>query len=442
MPALRALVFFLFILSCLPTGTALSLNETIRQAPFSNPLAGVPFYVDSQFSQNILSTIRSAKKREKRKLRPIVNTPTAVWLTTKSSVRRSNSFNTPKIVLKDANNNPRKPLVTFIVYNLPNRDCSAHAAVGKICCKYNADNTCNYYDKSNKCENGLQEYKSQFVDEIARTVRRFCTKVPMAFIIEPDSLPNLVTNLDNGKCSNPATQASYRKGITYAVQTLKSACPKASIYLDAAHGGWLGWESASEVFLKEVKKLGIASLLRGFALNVAGYQEMGTLCPKVGTCMPNSETRGHKCCRKDACNLSQQHNPGFSLLNYAASLKQISKSVLPNADLHFVLDTGRNGVANSRKSSCGNWCNIRGAGFGVLPTTKTAAPSLIDAYMWLKRPGESDGCTKRLPNGGKCLRFDKLCGSADSVGSRKSEPRAPSGGGFFKYYLRLLARNS
>ena len=42
---------------------------------------------------------------------------------------------------------------------------------------------------------------------------------------------------------------------------------------------------------------------------------------------------------------------------------------------------------------------------------------VVDAYLWLKTPGESDGCTKELPSGGECPRFDASCGSLDSIGS-------------------------
>jgi endoglucanase len=38
----------------------------------------------------------------------------------------------------------------------------------------------------------------------------------------------------------------------------------------------------------------------------------------------------------------------------------------------------------------GAWCNPRGAGAGERPTTRTASP-LVDAYLWIKIPGESDG---------------------------------------------------
>ena len=64
--------------------------------------------------------------------------------------------------------------------------------------------------------------------------------VPVVVIIEPDSLPNLATNLDDPRCGNAATQHAYTQGITYAIEALASRAPHATLYLDAGHGGWLG----------------------------------------------------------------------------------------------------------------------------------------------------------------------------------------------------------
>jgi endoglucanase len=38
----------------------------------------------------------------------------------------------------------------------------------------------------------------------------------------------------------------------------------------------------------------------------------------------------------------------------------------------------------------GNWCNAYGAGVGLRPSANTHV-ALLDAYLWLKIPGESDG---------------------------------------------------
>ena len=102
----------------------------------------------------------------------------------------------------------------------------------------------------------------------------------------------------------------------------------------------------------------------------------------------------------------------------------------------FIVDTGRNGVGNMR-SDCSNWCNPRGAGVGIKPTTVTNS-SLIDAFVWLKTPGESDGCTQTLPDGSACKRFDSMCSSVDSIGSKVGEPRAPEAGKWFDFQIKQV----
>ena len=99
-------------------------------------------------------------------------------------------------------------------------------------------------------------------------------QVPTVVIVEPDSLPNLATNLGTPRCGNDATQTAYTQGIGYAVQQLHERAPHATLYLDAGHGGWLGWPEQADHFATVIKNLpgGVYHHLRGFATNVANYQ--------------------------------------------------------------------------------------------------------------------------------------------------------------------------
>ncbi len=63
--------------------------------------------------------------------------------------------------------------------------------------------------------------------------------------------------------------------------------------------------------------------------------------------------------------------------------------------MHFVIDTSRNG--NGPKST--QWCNPPGRALGALPTTETGNP-LVDALLWIKTPGESDGTCRGGPPAG------------------------------------------
>lgn len=88
---------------------------------------------------------------------------------------------------------------------------------------------------------------------------------------EPDSLANLVTNLNVAKCAN--AEAAYKECVTYAIQQLN--LPNVSMYLDAGHAGWLGWSAnigpAATMFGDLYKAAGSPGQVRGLATNVANY---------------------------------------------------------------------------------------------------------------------------------------------------------------------------
>ena len=63
--------------------------------------------------------------------------------------------------------------------------------------------------------------------------------------------------------------------------------------------------------------------------------------------------------------------------------------------MHFVIDTSRNGQGPKGT----RWCNPPGRGLGALPTTETGIP-LVDAFLWIKTPGESDGECRNAPKAG------------------------------------------
>ena len=55
-------------------------------------------------------------------------------------------------------------------------------------------------------------------------------------------------------CSEEVARA-YREGITHAVQRLAADAPHASLYLDAGHGGWLGFEAKAARFAEIVSEM-------------------------------------------------------------------------------------------------------------------------------------------------------------------------------------------
>jgi len=105
-----------------------------------------------------------------------------------------------------------------------------------------------------------------------------------------------------------------------------------------------------------------------------------------------------------ATNYSLNYSPAYAA-TVTAGIQSFMGSAVATA--HFVIDTSRNGQGplntapyalapyNQPASVIsglqgGNWCNAFGAGAGLRPTANTGV-ALLDAYLWVKVPGESDG---------------------------------------------------
>ena len=65
----------------------------------------------------------------------------------------------------------------------------------------------------------------------------------------------------------------------------------------------------------------------------------------------------------------------------------------------FIINTAENGrgpihyrLANGRRINV--WCNPSRRGLGIPPTTNTSNP-MVDAYLWINRPGYAQGCQGR-----------------------------------------------
>jgi cellulose 1,4-beta-cellobiosidase len=109
------------------------------------------------------------------------------------------------------------------------------------------------------------------------------------------------------------------------------------------------------------------------------------------------------------------------------------------------VDTFVNQSRIDRRIHAGNWCNQDGAGLGERP--KAAPASGIDAYVWVKPPGESDGSSSLIPNDeGK--GFDQMCdptyGGNARNGNNKTGalPNAPISGAWFSAQFQQLMANA
>jgi endoglucanase len=169
-------------------------------------------------------------------------------------------------------------------------------------------------------------------------------------ILEPDAVAQTLTS---GCVSKREARERYAL-LKYAVKTLKAE-GHVTVYIDAGNPGWINPVSK---LVAPLRKAGIAHA-DGFALNVSNFYTTQA-----------TTTYG----------------------------EELSKAL---GGTHFVIDTGRNGKGpdtNSKDEP--TWCNPPGRALGASPSTSTGQ-SQIDAYLWIKQPGASDGaCRAGAPAAG------------------------------------------
>lgn len=160
-------------------------------------------------------------------------------------------------------------------------------------------------------------------------------------ILEPDALADT-------SCLYAAERWSRYALIRDAVNVLKKN-PGTSVYIDAGHPEW---QSASTMAYR-LRSAGVAQA-DGFSLNVSNF---------------------------------------YSTSQNVAYGERISHLI---GGKHFVVDTSRNGLGPTADFE---WCNPEGRALGRQPTADTGNP-LVDAYYWMKWPGESDGECRGSPRPG------------------------------------------
>ncbi|CAI5537299.1 unnamed protein product [Closterium sp. Naga37s-1] len=121
--------------------------------------------------------------------------------------------------------------------------------------------------------------------------------VRLSLVIEPDSLPNIATNMGMNRC-DATTDKEYTEGVAYAIAEL-SQIPDTTLYLDSGFGGWLGWPEGMKrvvaVYMKvlaRARQIRANAKIRGFTSNVANYSPLfarsfpllPSVCPALEKC--------------------------------------------------------------------------------------------------------------------------------------------------------------
>ncbi len=175
----------------------------------------------------------------------VANIPTFTWLDSVSKVPDLGTYLADASAIQTKTG--QKQLVPIVVYDLPDRDCAAKASNGEF----------------SIADGGAEKYKD-YIDQIVAQIKQF-PDVRVVAVIEPDSLANLVTNLNVQKCAN--AEATYKASVTYALQQLSSV--GVYQYMDAGHAGWLGWpaniQPAATLFAEMFKSANSSPFVRGLA---------------------------------------------------------------------------------------------------------------------------------------------------------------------------------
>lgn len=348
--------------------------------------------------EQIAELTSNGNKTDASLIKTMIQTPQAIWFTK----------GTPKSVMQDVRNTVLRAadqgqVPVLVAYNIPFRDCAQYSAGGAT---------------------SVAEYKA-WIDAFAAGIG----KSEAVVLLEPDGLGIIpwynpfenrdtwVTNPNYEWCqpteANPATAAADRFAmLSYAVNTLK-ANPGTSVYLDGTHSGWLGAGDSADRLIQA----GVANA-DGFFLNVSNYvvnqrlQKYGTWVAKCIAFASNPASWGKGHSEWCASQYSPANPNDFSTWTradqwYTDNVESqdwwYSESLLK----HFVIDSSRNGqgpwTPTANYPDAQDWCNPPDRGLGVRPTANTGV-ALLDAYLWVKIPGESDGeCTRGLGPAGETI---------------------------------------
>ncbi|MCX4704789.1 glycoside hydrolase family 6 protein [Streptomyces sp. NBC_01373] len=408
-----------------------------------NPYSGAKVYVNPEWSAKAAAEPGGSR---------ISNQPTGVWLDRIAAINGVNGGMGLRDHLDTAltQKGSGELVVQLVIYNLPGRDCAALASNGEL------------------GPTEIDRYKTQYIDPIAAILAdpKYAA-LRIVTTIEIDSLPNLVTNTGSRPTATPQcdvmkANGNYQKGVGYALNKLGDA-PNVYNYIDAGHHGWIGWDdnfAASATVMKEAATSEGATVndVHGFITNTANYSAL-----KENNFTINDNVAG-KSVRESKW---VDWNRYVDELSFAQGFRNQLVTTGFNSGIGMLIDTSRNGWGGTarptgpgatttvdtyidggrydRRIHIGNWCNQSGAGLGERPQANPATG--IDAYVWMKPPGESDGSSQFIENDeGK--GFDRMCDPTYTGNPRNGNnlsgalPNSPLSGHWFSAQFQELMKNA
>lgn len=419
-----------------------------------NPYAGATQYVNPTWASSVkASAARQSDSALAAKMATVAKQPTAVWMDRISAIEGNADGNGLRFHLDNAlaqKQGSTPIVVNLVIYDLPGRDCYALASNGEL----------------PATDAGLARYKTEYIDPIAAMLAEpKYADLRISATIEPDSLPNLVTNIGEAACQQAAPY--YRQGVKYALDKLH-AIPNVYNYIDIGHSGWLGWDSnagpAAQLFAEVAK-----TTTAGFASIDGFVSDVANTTPLEEPFLPDSSKTlggGNPIRSSDF----YEWNFDFDEVDFTAHMHRLLVAAGFPSSLGMLIDTSRNGWGGPNRPTAvststdlntyvnqsrvdkrvhrGAWCNPLGAGIGMLPqaTPSGYTASHLDAFVWIKPPGESDGASSEIPNDqGK--RFDRMCDPTFVSPKLKNQltgatPNAPLAGQWFEDQFVTLVKNA
>ena len=445
------------------TGTAGTAQHVV------NPFVGASLYINPDYATEVQSiATQTTNATLAAQMKTVAGYSTAVWLDhmgaitggTANSGRLSLAQHITTAISQQAGSDP--VVVTLVIYDLPDRDCAALASNGELSIAANPPA---------QPLSGLDTYEQDYITPIVTTLKPYATNPDLRFvlIIEPDSIPNLVTNANGSaspiaNCVSAQSSGVYVQGIQYAISQLHTLT-NAYLYLDVGQSAWLGWPSNFTPAISQYLTLvqgttdGVNSI-DGFISNTANY---------VPTKEPFLTATGQVSGQSVISDSFYQYNPYIDESDYDAALYTAFVNAGFPSTIGFLIDTSRNGwggaarpaapststvldtfvraTAIDKRTARGQWCNQTGAGLGVPPTTSPMGYfSQLQAFVWIKPPGESDG-TYKTSTAYVSGNADENCDPAhDNALANNtltgSLPNSPSAGVFFTTQFTQLVQNA
>ena len=417
-----------------------------------NPFVGADRYVDPDWAANVKREAAATGGSLGAAMDTIADTSTAVWMDRIGAIAGTPDRMGLKEHLGEAvKQQGSKPLVIqVVIYDLPNRDCAALSSNGEL----------------RISGGGFERYKTEYIDVIADLFAQpEYADLHVVTIIEPDSLPNLVTNLSKPDCAEANGPGGYVDGVQYALGKL-GAIPNVYNYIDIGHSGWLGWSSnfgpTAALMTQTVQGApGGFSTVAGFISNTSNTT------PAVEPFLTDPDlTVGGQPVKSAKF---YEFNPYFDEVSYMQAMRdELISRGFPET-LGMLIDTSRNGWGGEarptapstsaeintfvnasridRRPHRGGWCNQKGSGLGFRPETSPKAG--IDAYVWAKPPGESDGISRAgvTDPDDPAKGFDAMCDPDaksvfDNSVSTNALGGAPHAGRWFSAQFRMLVQNA